>query len=73
MKLFEIVGAFSELANMADDPDMDPVLFSDTMESVEADLEEKADAYATIITKLNASVDMISKEIERLNKIKKNA
>lgn len=71
MKLFEIVGAFSELANMADDPDMDPVLFSDTMESIEADLEEKADAYATIITKLNASVDMISREIERLNKIKK--
>ena len=71
MKLFEIVGEFMELAHMADDPDVDQDVFKDTMESVEAELEEKADAYATIITKLLSEIDMIKKEKERLDRIQK--
>lgn len=71
MKLFEIVGEFMELAHMADDPDVDQDVFKDTMESVKAELEEKADAYATIITKLSSEIDMIKKEKERLDRIQK--
>lgn len=51
--LFELVGDYLRLYEMADDPDIDPQAFADTMEGIEGAIEDKADGYACVIAKLN--------------------
>lgn len=52
MKLYEITGDLLELLAMAEDPDIDPDVFADTLEAVQGEFEEKADGYAKIIRQL---------------------
>lgn len=70
-KLYEIVGAFKELLEMASEENMDQKLISDTLEGVEFEFEEKADGYAKVIKMLEGDVEAIDKEIKRLTE-KKN-
>lgn len=70
-KLYEIVGAFKELLEMASEENMDQKLISDTLEGIEFEFEEKADGYAKVVKMLEGDVEAIDKEIKRLTE-KKN-
>lgn len=70
-KLYEIVGAFKELLEMASEENMDQKLIADTLEGVEFEFEEKADGYAKVVKMLEGDVEAIDKEIKRLTE-KKN-
>ena len=70
-KLYEIVGEFKELLEMASEENMDQKLISDTLEGVEFEFEEKADGYAIVVKMLEGDVEAIDKEIKRLTE-KKN-
>lgn len=66
--LYELTGAWLDLYDMADDPDMeaDVQAWFDTMEGLEGEIEDKADGYAKIIAQLNADASAIKAEEERL-------
>lgn len=70
-KLYEIVGEFKELLEMASEENMDQKLISDTLEGVEFEFEEKADGYAKVVKMLEGDAEAIDKEIKRLTE-KKN-
>ena len=70
-KLYEIVGEFKELLEMASEENMDQKLISDTLEGVEFEFEEKADSYAKVVKMLEGDVEAKDKEIKRLTE-KKN-
>lgn len=70
-KLYEIVGAFKELLEMASEENMDQKLISDTLEGIEFEFEEKADGCAKVVKMLEGDVEAIDKEIKRLTE-KKN-
>lgn len=69
--LFELVGDYLRLYEMADDPDTDPLAFFDTMEGIEGEIEDKADGYACVIAKLNGEAKAIKEQEERLCKRRK--
>lgn len=66
MTLYEITDEYRKLLEMAEDPDMDPEVLRDTMEAIDADLEDKADGYAKVIRMLEADEDGLDAEIKRL-------
>ena len=66
MKLREIAGEYLEFLQMAEDTDIDPEVFTGTMEAIEGELEMKADAYADIIAVLTGDAEILKREIERL-------
>lgn len=65
-KLYELTGTFLELMDMLEDEDCDETCIMDTLESVEYEIEDKADGYAKIIKSLESNVDGLSKEADRL-------
>ena len=71
LKLYEIAQEYMQLCEIVEDTDVDEQVFEDTLAGIEAELEEKADAYAVILTNLDNDVEKIDKEIERLTKMKK--
>lgn len=71
MTLYELTGQFLQLLEWAEDEVLEQKTINDTLEGLHYELEEKADAYATIISKLEADIEMIDKEQERLRIRKK--
>lgn len=65
--LFDLAGALLELYDMADDPDVDAETWFDTVEAVEGELEDKADGYAAVRTRLKGDVAMLKAEEERIH------
>ena len=68
---FGITGQYLELLQMAEDETLDQDMINDTLESVDWEFEEKADAYAKVMNSLDGTVAAIDKEIERLSQHKK--
>ena len=66
MTLYEITDEYRQLLEMAEDPDMDPEVLRDTMEAIDADLEDKADGYAKVIRAMEADEAGLDAEIKRL-------
>lgn len=66
MTLYEITDEYRKLLEIAEDPDMDPDVLRDTMEAIDADLEDKADGYAKVIRTLEAEEAGVDAEIKRL-------
>lgn len=64
--IYEIRNVFIELLEIAQDPDVDPQVIADTMESIEGEFEDKADSYVVVMKELQAQADKFGKEIERL-------
>lgn len=64
MTLFEIKDQFLTLLDMETDIDAD--VFADTMDSIEAELEDKADAYAAILKEFDGRIMTAKAEINRL-------
>lgn len=64
--LYELTGQMDYLRQLLEDPEAEEQVILDTMESIDFEIEEKADGYAKIIRMLNAETDAISAEIDRL-------
>ena len=71
MTLYDITGEFLQLLQLAEDDTIDQKMINDTLEGIECELEEKADAYANIIDRLTSDAEMIGRELERLSYRKK--
>lgn len=70
MKLYEITGEILELLTMAEDLELDQKMIRDTMEGLDFEFEEKAEAYAKIIKTLEMDIAGLDEEIRRMTKRK---
>ena len=70
MKLYEITEEILELLTMAEDLELDQKMIRDTMEGLDFEFEEKAEAYAKIIRTLEMDITGLDTEIQRMTKKK---
>ena len=68
--LYEISEQYRQLLEMLEDPEIDQDIVRDTLEGLEGELEVKAESCIIVSKRLEADADMVSKEIERLTKVK---
>lgn len=73
MTLYEITDDYMRLLELAEDPDTDPEVFADTLESLQGALEDKADGYGRVIRELEGHVTALEAEISRLTARKRAA
>lgn len=72
MKLYELTEQWEDVFNMMEDGETDEQVIFDTLESIEGEIEDKADNYAKMIRNLQASVDVLKAEEERLYQRRKS-
>lgn len=65
--LYELKNEYLELLAMAENEELDPQTIRDTLEGIEGEIGDKAEAYAIIINELLAKADRIDKEVARLD------
>lgn len=63
--LYELTNNYETLLNMLYDEDADEEMILDTLESIEGEIEDKADGYAKIIRELEAMRDAKKEEMYR--------
>ncbi len=66
MTLYEMNQSWQEVFELLLDPEVPEEAVYDSIEGIEAGMDEKADSYAKIIFSLEANVEEIDKEIKRL-------
>ena len=71
MKLYELTDQYDEVINLLYDGETDEQTILDTLESIEGEIEDKADNYARIIKNLSAEAEMV-KEADRLDRRRKS-
>lgn len=64
--LYELNQNYEKVLNMLYDEDIDEQMVLDTLESIEGEIEDKADGYAKIIKELEAKRDARKAEAKRL-------
>ena len=64
--LYELTKNYETVLNMLYEEDIDEQMVLDTLESIEGDIEDKADGYAKIIKELLGDADKIKAEKLRL-------
>lgn len=64
--LYQLTAEYLALMEMAEDPDIDEQAFLDTLESIEGDICDKAEAYAIIISEVTAKAAQLNSEAKRL-------
>ena len=69
--LYELTEDFLRLYEMADECDLAPEDIADTLESLQYELEEKADGYAMVMRQLEGDMALLKAEIDRLSGRKK--
>ena len=52
--LFELTDEYRRLLEFAEDPDVDPVAFADTLEGLQFEFENKAESYCKVIRQIEA-------------------
>ena len=72
MRLYELTEQWDTVFNMMEDGETDGQVIFDTLESIEGEIEDKADNYARMIRNLQASVDVLKAEEERLYQRRKS-
>lgn len=72
MNLYELTSGYLEILNMSDDSDIDEKTIADTLESIEEEINEKADNYVRLIKALEGDClvleDLISKTQKKYTK-----
>ena len=66
MTLYELTGDFLRLYQMADEGELSQDAINGTLEGLEYELEDKADAYAKVIRSLEGDMASLKAEIDRL-------
>lgn len=69
--LYELTGDFLRLMDMLEDEETDEQVILDTLESIDFEIEQKADGYAKIIKSLESNIDGLNKESDRLTNRRK--
>lgn len=64
--LYDLTGEMLQLQDLLMDPDIDPQLIEDTIESLDFDYEKKLEGYAKIIKNFEALTEASKKEEERI-------
>lgn len=64
--IYELTSNYEHLLNMLYDEDVDEQAILDTLESIEGDIEDKADGYAKIIKELETQSNARKEEAKRL-------
>lgn len=65
--LYQLANNYDEVLNMLYDEDTDEQMIFDTLESIEGEIEDKADNYAKIIKELESKRDSRKAEAKRLS------
>ena len=68
--LFDIVGEFQDLYEMATEEDIDPIAFENTLESLTAELEAKAAGCAAVMQQLKMEMDKAEELEQKFQAIK---
>ena len=71
MTLYQLSIQFQTILEMAEDGEIDMDVVNGSLECVEADIEQKLDAYGVVINELSDDIDKIDKEIKRLTERKR--
>lgn len=66
MTLYELTDEFLQLQQILEDGEADEQIYQDTLESLEYDLEEKANNYAKIIRNFESQIETLKAEERRL-------
>jgi hypothetical protein len=70
-KLYELSKAFNEVISMVDDDTVSMEALEDTLQSIEGEIEDKAENCAKFVRNMEGDVKAIDAEIARLTKRKK--
>ena len=65
--IWDITGRAMMLQDMASEEELDPEVLKDTMLSIEGEFDVKVEAYCKLIKNLEADIDGLSGEVDRLN------
>ena len=66
--LFELTNEMVEFLALAEDPDIDPVAFADTLEGLQFELEKKAEGYCKVLRQMESDIEAIKAEEDRLKR-----
>ena len=72
MTLYELSGQYLELLEMAEEDILDQGIIKDTLEGLDGEIEDKAEKIGIVLKTLDSNVDMLEKEINRLELRKKH-
>ena len=72
MTLYELTGQYLELLEMAEEDILDQGIIKDTLEGLDGEIEDKAEKIEIVLKTLDSNVDMLEKEINRLELRKKH-
>lgn len=70
--LYELVGAMKNLEELASSGEVDEQCLKDTWESINGEIEDKADAYAKVMRNFTSDAEALRKEVERLEARRKS-
>lgn len=65
--LYELTGEWLQLLQLAEDGEIEPEVFSDTLEGLDFEIEMKADGYAKVIAQLDHTIVALKTEEKRMS------
>jgi hypothetical protein len=72
MKLYELNSAFINVRSMFEDGDVDQQAFTDTIEQIDLDIEEKIKNCVIMMREHDRNIESLKAEIDRLDKLVKS-
>lgn len=66
--LYELTNEMVEFLALAEDPDIDPVAFADTLEGLQFEFEKKAEGYCKVLRQMESDIEAIKAEEDRLKR-----
>lgn len=66
--LYELTNEMVEFLALAEDPEIDPVAFADTLEGLQFELEKKAEGYCKVLRQMESDIEAIKAEEDRLKR-----